>query len=181
VSFLKRSMVPARPDRVGQRAGLAAAGALGVIGAIHLAWGVGVTFPAADATALARAVVGGDTFPSAIDCVVVAALLSAASVIVVARTRPRSRLGKVVPPILSSVGSNAVAGVLAVRAVGGVAASVLGFPRTSPTFRLLDLVVYSPLCLALALAIRRIDRRPSGRPEPNLKHADQVIEPLAGA
>jgi hypothetical protein len=181
VSFLKRSVVPARPDRVGQRAGLAAAGALAAVGAIHLAWGAGVTFPAADAAALARAVVGGNTFPSTVDCIVVATLLASATAIVVARAKPRSALGKLLPPIMTSVGSNAVAGVLATRGVAGVAMSVVGLPHTTPMFRLLDLVLYSPLCLALALAIRRIDRPLSGRRQAIPQHSDQVIERSARA
>ena len=70
--------------------------ALAGIGALHAAWGSGLTtWPGADLRSLARKVVGGSTFPSAAACYVVAALLGTASGLVAMRSRvtdPRTLL-----------------------------------------------------------------------------------------
>jgi hypothetical protein len=146
------------PDHAGARAGTAAAAALAGIGCIHLAWGLGVTYPAKDSAALARTVVGGDTFPSPSACVAVAGLLGAAAALVSARAKPDAQPGRHVPIALAGMGSYTVGAVLALRGAVGVALSAVGAPATTPQFRLLNLIVYSPLCLALAAAIVRMER-----------------------
>jgi Protein of unknown function (DUF3995) len=179
VSFLKRSMVPARADARGEQSGVCAAIVLGAIGLLHAAWGAGLTFPAADATSLAKAVVGGSTFPSPVDCFVVAALLAAATTLVLSRAKPQSTVGKAIPPLVSRFGSSAVAGVLAARGLGGLVVGALGVPRTTSTFRVLDLVLYSPLCLALAAAVLRIEKPLRHRSKPIAQKANQVVERVA--
>ncbi len=159
--WLANAMVPKKSDGVGVLAGTGAAAALAGIGALHLAWGLGSTFPAADARSLARAVVGGDRFPSPGQCVGVAVLLGAASVLIASRARPESFVGRVIPLPVAVLGSTVVASVLAVRGFGGLVMGVVGFPETTPSFRTLDLIAYSPLCVALAVAIRRSGRAPS--------------------
>jgi Protein of unknown function (DUF3995) len=157
VKFLKRSMSSPKPDGFGRSVGTVAAITIEAIGLLHLAWGFGLTAPAATRQALAQAVVGTTVFPSTASCVVVAALLGAAGVIVAGRAHPKSAISKALPPILSRTGAGAVSAVLALRGGLGLLGGVLGVPATTSTFRMLNLAIYSPLCLALALAIQRIE------------------------
>ena len=163
MKFLKRSMSPAKPDRFGRISGTTAALGLEAIGLLHAAWGFGLNLPAADRQSLAQTVVGTNVFPSTIDCLVVAALLGVAGAIVAARANPQSRPFNTLPPILSRVGAGTAAAILALRGAGGLIVGALGVPATTSTFRVLNLAIYSPLCLALALAIQRTEgplRRP---------------------
>lgn len=158
VRQLLRVVVPHRPDRVGSLAGTGAAIVLGGIGALHLAWALGSAFPSADPTTLARTVVGGDTFPTATASATVAGLLTGATAIVAARAHPRTRLGRLVPSLVARPGVVVIATVLGVRGLGGLVISALGVPATSSKFRALNLIAYSPLCIALAAAVARLER-----------------------
>ncbi len=158
VRQLIRALVPHRPDRTGAIAGTAAATVLSAIGAIHLAWAFGSTFPSADAQSLARMVVGGNTFPSKAASATVAGLLGVASTMVVARARPKSSFGRRLPTVVTRPGVVGVAVVLGLRGAGGIISAALGIPQTTSAFRVLDLVLYSPLCLGLAAAIWRMER-----------------------
>lgn len=158
VRELVRMIRPHRPDRVGRLSGLGAAITLGGIGALHGAWALGSTFPAADATSLARTVVGADTFPSPMASATVAGLLGVATIVVTARTFPRTRLGRRIPSLVTRPGVLAIGAVLVLRGAGGLLSSAVGVPTTSSAFRTLNLVAYSPLCLALALALARLER-----------------------
>ncbi len=160
VRQLIRTFVPPRPDRTGAQTGTVAAAVLGGIGVLHLAWALGSTFPSSDAKSLARAVVGGSTFPSADASATVAALLGIASTLVVARARPLTPLGRRAPGVLTRPGVLGVALVLGLRGAGGIVAGVLGVPRTAASFRVLNLVIYSPLCLGLGAAIVRMEKQP---------------------
>ncbi len=126
------------------------ASALLAISALHAAWGVGVTWPGSDPQSLASKVVGGATVPSSLDCFAVAALLVAASGFVVARTRPNTRLGRMLPAPMSGLGVGALGTVLVVRSGVGWLGSATNLIRTTDEFRRLNLVLYSPLCAALA-------------------------------
>ncbi len=161
VRQLVRMLRPHRPDRIGTFAGAGAAATLGATGVLHGAWALGSTFPAADAQALARSVVGGDTFPSSAASATVAGLLGTATVIVAARTFPRTRLGRRLPGLLARPAVVIVSTVLAMRGVGGILVSALGMPSTTPAFRIRNLVMYSPLCIALAVALTRLERNPT--------------------
>ena len=154
-----RALVPHRPDRVGTLAGMGAAIMLGGIGTLHLVWALGSTFPFADVTTLARTVVGGDTFPSAAATATVAGLVATATAIVTARTYPRTRLGRLVPSVVARPGVVTVGAVLGLRGLVGLLVSALGVPATSSRFRTLDLVAYSPVCLALTIALWRLERK----------------------
>ena len=131
---------------------------LSAIGAIHLAWAFGSTFPSADAQSLARMVVGGNTFPSKAASATVAGLLGVASTMVVARARPKSSFGRRLPTVVTRPCVVGVAVVLGLRGAGGIISAALGIPQTTSAFRVLDLVLYSPLCLGLAAAIWRMER-----------------------
>lgn len=160
VRQLTRTLMPHRPDRTGARAGTVAAVVLGGISALHVAWAFGSTFPAADAQSLARTVVGGNTFPSPGASAMVAGLLGIASGLVAARAHPATSFGRSLPPVVTRLGMLGVAVVLGVRGAGGITFSALGIPQTTSTFRVLDVVLYSPLCLGLAKAIMRMEKQP---------------------
>ncbi len=163
VGQLIRALVPHRPDGIGVRAGTGAAVSLAGIAALHLAWAFGSTFPAADARSLARTVVGGNTFPSSGASATVAGLLGIASALVAARAHPASSFGRRLPTVLTRPAVIGVAFILGLRGVGGLISGALGLPKTTSTFRLLDLVLYSPLCLSLGAAILRMERDPDRR------------------
>ena len=161
VRQLFRILVPHHPDRTGKWAGTGASITLGGIAALHLAWALGSTFPATDARSLARTVVGGNTFPSAAASAVVASLLGVASTLVAVRSRPSTPLGRRFPTAISRPGVLVVAAALGLRGGGGMFSSIIGVPKTTSTFRVLDLVLYSPLCLGLATAIMRMEKKPT--------------------
>ena len=158
VRQLVRMIRPHRPDPVGTLAGTGAAVTLGGIGVLHGAWALGSTFPAADAMSLARTFVGGDTFPSAAASATVAGLLGAAAVVVTARTFPRTQLGRQLPGLVTRPGVLIIGTVLALRGAGGLLVSALGIPSTTSQFRVRNLALYSPICLALACALVRLER-----------------------
>ncbi len=126
-----------------------AGAALGAIGALHVAWGRGSTWPYPDLDTLADEVVGRPVVPAPAACYAVAGLLGAATVLVV--TPPA------VAPRLQAVGQAGVAAVLGTRAaLGFFGRSDLVSPgSTSATFRRNDRRRFSPLCAALALSAGR--------------------------
>lgn len=114
------------------------------LGALHVAWGRGATFPFPDRDALNDAVIGRPTTPSPAACLAVAgALTGAAALVADVPALPRR---------VQRVGVTGVAAVLATRAVLGFAgrADLASPGSVSTRFRRLDRRVYSPLCLALA-------------------------------
>lgn len=117
---------------------------LGGIGALHVAWGLGSSFPFRDRAALADTVVGSDAVPGRRASLAVAGLLGLAAGLV-ADLLP-------VPPTLRRVGVVGVASVLATRAAFGFAGRTerLVAGSNSPRFVTADRRVFSPLCAALA-------------------------------
>jgi hypothetical protein len=123
------------------------AGVLATIGAVHVAWGRGSTFPFTDRRTLNDTVIGRDATPGAVECYAVAGALVVAAGLVadvpVGRRWVR-RLGRCI-----------VAIVLGMRGAVGLAGrtDVLVPGSTSPTFRRMDRTVFAPLCLALATGV----------------------------
>jgi hypothetical protein len=122
-----------------------AAVALGALGVLHAAWGLGAAWPLRDREALADAVVGRDSVPPPAACWAVAGALGTAAALVAGRPRRLPRLRRV-----------AAAGVtvtLAGRGLLGLAGKTdtVSPGSSSPRFRRLDRRIYSPLCLVLAL------------------------------
>ena len=118
--------------------------ALGGIGAIHVAWGLGSAFPLGDRNDLADAVAGRRDLPGRTESFAVAGLLSAAATVVAAPA--------FVPRPIATLGRLGVAAVLATRGVLGVTnrtGRAVGW-ATTPRFDRLDRRYYGPLCLALA-------------------------------
>ena len=114
------------------------------IGALHVAWGLGSSFPFRDRAALADTVVGNDAVPGRGASLAVAGLLGVAAGLV-ADVLP-------VAPRFRRVGVLGVASVLATRAAFGFAGSTerLVAGSNSPRFVAADRRVFAPLCAALA-------------------------------
>jgi Protein of unknown function (DUF3995) len=123
--------------------------ALLAIAGLHVAWGLGASFPFPDRNQLADSVVGTDTVPSPTACLTVASLLVVAAALV-ARFLP-------LPTRLRAIALRVVTGVLATRGVAGAMGrtSTLSPGSDSPAFQRLDKRLYSPLCLWLAAGVRR--------------------------
>ena len=122
----------------------ATAGVLSGAAALHVAWGLGSTWPLPNAAALADTVVGSASVPPPTACFAVAGALGTAAALV---------LG--FPPQLPHVrkaGQLGVALVLGTRAVFGFAGRTnqLSPGSESPQFQYWDRRLFSPLCLALA-------------------------------
>jgi hypothetical protein len=156
-SLLVRQLRKAQRPRVrratsmsGRVAGNSTAVALAAVGALHAAWGLGLTWPGSDAASLARRVVGGEAMPSSTACFGVAGLSMAAAGLVTARTRPRSVFGRSLPAPLVELGVVTAGGVLALRGIVGPVVSSLKLVRTTAEFRRLDVLLFSPVCIALA-------------------------------
>jgi len=119
-------------------------GVLAGIGAVHVAWGLGSTFPFERQSELSDAVIGSDRVPSSAACHAVAGALFLASGLVADIP--------VLPRRLRQVGRGGVAGVLGARGLVGLLGltDLVSPGGTSQRFRALDRKLYSPLCLGLA-------------------------------
>ncbi len=119
--------------------------ALGLLAALHVAWGLGSSFPFRERRELADAVVGAASVPSPTSCFAVAALLAAAS----------ATLTEAIPmsPSLRRLALTFLTLVLALRSALGFTAktSLLSPASVSSRFQGLDRRYFAPLCLALAL------------------------------
>jgi hypothetical protein len=115
------------------------------IGALHVAWGRGSTFPFPSRDRLNDAVIGRAATPSPGACYGVAGLLTAAAGLVAGLPSPRNRLRR--------AGVCTVALTLAARAALGFAGKteLVSPGSVSPTFLRMDRRVLSPLCAALAV------------------------------
>ncbi|MBZ9714008.1 DUF3995 domain-containing protein [Deinococcus multiflagellatus] len=123
---------------------LLAAVGLVVVGALHVAWGLGSPWPAPSPEVLARAVVGGmpGGLPGLGPCLGVAALLFLGALLVV--WAPQG-------PGLARLGAGLVAATLLARGLAG-----FFMPALSPAFRVQpfhrwNAWLYSPLCVLLGL------------------------------
>lgn len=112
-----------------------------VVAALHATWARGSAWPAGQEQALAQAVIGRDTMPSARACLYVAALLTAAAALVAGWPRRWPRLRQY-----------GVAGVVTVLTARGIigAAGLMPQEHASSTFTRWNRRLFSPVCLALA-------------------------------
>ncbi|MDC0676837.1 DUF3995 domain-containing protein [Sorangium atrum] len=130
---------------------LASGGALGVLAAIHVYWGLGGAWPGDARHEKVEMVVGlpkGSPFPSLGACLVVACLLASSAALVLAQ-----RYGRGGSPTLLRPGAWAVALVLGARGVGGYFDARLRPGTRALPYHRLNRLVYSPLSLALAAAV----------------------------
>ncbi|MFI6153803.1 alpha/beta fold hydrolase [Kitasatospora sp. NPDC051170] len=133
--------------------GRVVAGVLGGDAVVHLYWAAGGVWPAADARELSQAVLNADvpfTPPVLLPLAVV--LVAAAAAV---RATAERRGGRRVRALCGLV-TLAVAVGTAVRGVVGVVWAFGVGVEGEETFRLLDLVLYTPLCLLLAVAAGRL-------------------------
>jgi hypothetical protein len=119
------------------------------IAGLHVAWGLGSSYPFQSRDDLADSVVGTDEVPSPMACMAVAALLGLAATLV-AGVLP-------LPRRVRTIALRVVTAVLTTRGVAGALGrtSTLAPGSDSPTFVRLDKRLYSPLCLWLAAGVRR--------------------------
>lgn len=119
------------------------------VAALHIAWGLGSSFPFRTREELADAVIGTDEVPPPTACFTVAALLVLAAALV-AGFLP-------LPKRLRAVALRVVTAVLTTRGVAGALGrtSTLSPGSDSPTFVRMDQRLYAPLCLWLAAGVRR--------------------------
>ncbi|MGW6846038.1 DUF3995 domain-containing protein [Streptomyces sp. NPDC054958] len=133
-----------------KRAGTAVAGLLAADGLVHLYWATGATWPAPDERSLSLAVLGLDTSfgPGAV--LPLAAVLLTGATAVLAHTLGRG--GRATRAV-----TGAVAAGLAVRGLAGLgwAAGLLDSPPDS-AFYVLNLALYTPVCLAAAWAAAQV-------------------------
>ncbi|POX56147.1 DUF3995 domain-containing protein [Streptomyces sp. Ru71] len=142
--------MPHRPGtHAPTRAAVLVTSVLGADALLHLYWTTGATWPAADDGSLSQAVLGTDVpFTPPILLPLVAVLLTGATCVLARVLRPRR-------PVLR-LGTLAVAAGLSLRALAGV--YWLFAKETGTTFYWLNLVLYTPLCAALAVAALRVAR-----------------------
>ena len=143
---IRRSQEPAAALAPRRAVSISTAATLGGIGLIHVAWAIGTTWPAATQRDLARLVVGTNQMPPAAASAAVATLLGFAAWLVEQRTT----VDPVLPPGLVDLGTKTLAAVLALRGAGGLVMSALSGNGANLPFRRANLLMYSPLCLALA-------------------------------
>lgn len=128
----------------------AAAATLAGIGGLHVAWARGSSWPFPDRERLAAAVAGvesGDFAPPGVTYVVSGLLLGAAGLLVAAEHGPAS-----VRP-LARLGSSVAGAVLLGRGAVGLARPGLLPAGDVAPFARLNRGLYSPLCLALGVAV----------------------------
>ncbi|MEV7526653.1 DUF3995 domain-containing protein [Streptomyces sp. NPDC091371] len=132
------------------RTARAVAGVLAFDAVVHLYWATGATWPAADAQALSLAVLGLEAPFTPRVVIPLAALLLTGAGAVLAYARGRG--GRA-----ARLATGAVAAGLAVRGLAGLGwvAGLVGSPAGSP-FYVLNLLLYTPVCLGLAWAAARL-------------------------
>ena len=140
--------------------GLGVASILLVSAGLHAYWAAGGTWPAATEVELAETVVGGPgtKMPAAPLTAAVAALLVLAAVVVLASAGTWA----VAPPRILVWATWALSGTLLLRGIGGIVADLLG--GLEHRFARLDIVLYSPLCVALGLGCLVVAR--AAKPAP---------------
>ncbi len=118
---------------------------LTALSALHVYWGAGGRWPGRDDGSLANMVYGASSkMPSRAACFIVAVLLAAAALIVL------SASGVIGPLPLVRLGSWVIAAVFLARGLFGFFDRFLRPSTKGTRFERLNLVFYSPLCLALS-------------------------------
>ncbi|GAA3514794.1 DUF3995 domain-containing protein [Actinocatenispora rupis] len=129
-------------------AAVTVAAVLGADCLLHLYWAAtGSAWPAATVPALSRALLDADVPFTPPVLLPLAAALSAAAVLVLARA---GLVARRLPRWLPLLGTLGVAAGTGVRALAGLV--WLGTDDPASTFHLLNLAVYTPLCVLLCLA-----------------------------
>jgi hypothetical protein len=161
-SPLRRLLVPPEqtPEQLSalRPVALATAGALLGVGGIHLAWALGSTWPLDDPESLARTVLGipgAEAMPTPAMTLGIVGALTTAAAAAVARCSLSLRTRTISRVLTLGAGS-----VLALRGVSGFAEAIFMPEMTTPEFRTMNLLLYSPVTLALAAGLFALERRP---------------------
>ncbi|MGI8688083.1 MAG: DUF3995 domain-containing protein [Thermomicrobiales bacterium] len=146
-------------ERTKERAGMLVAAILAGDGLLHAYWTTGAVWPAHDSRAVMRAVLNSDQPVRPIVVGPLACLLLLAALTALARVHRLGRFGRLIPDRVLQFGILVItAGALA-RGVAGIGMALRGNAGT--TFYRLNVVLYTPACLALfvaALAAARAER-----------------------
>lgn len=118
---------------------------LTIVGLLHASWAIGSTWPFADLTTLVRTVMGTPDLTG----IPPAPLIRAAAIARVGSRAAVRRWARLV--------TVPAAGVLALRGIGGLISSGFFGDLVTSEYRPLDLMVYSPLCLLLALGLALLE------------------------
>lgn len=146
-----------RDGRAVRHVGLVVAAVLAATGALHVLWTFS-TWPLPDQESFARTVVGVEPSqsPSPGATLAVAAALFAAAYLVAVGSGVVTEVG---PAWAHRAGEWTVSIVLLFRGGGGLLSDVIAMVgRDSTTFTRWDIVVYSPLCVALGLGAAFVAR-----------------------
>jgi hypothetical protein len=133
-------------------AALASALVLGAVAALHVHWALGGVWPGRDAESLARTVVGGPAgtpMPSPGACLGVALVLLGAAWVLLAAS---GLVAHLLPSAAVRALAWACAAVFALRGAYGFFDARVRPSTRGSRFERLNVIVYSPLCLGLALA-----------------------------
>lgn len=140
----------------GRRWAATVAGVLLVDGAIHLYWASGRTWPVRGTARLSHLVLNAQVPFTPQGLIPLAGLLGAAAVLVLVHGGLLPAPGGRLPAALARLGTLSVgAGLLLRGVVGLVWATGLG-ADPGDAFYWLNLLLYTPLCLGLALGVRRM-------------------------
>ncbi len=132
-------------------AGSLAAAAFLAIAALHAYWALGGFWPGRDAESLARLVVGGPPgmrFPGRVATWAVVAVLAGGAAVVLAAA---GVMAVPAPPALVRGAALLGAAVLLIRGLEGLVDVRLRPDTVGSPFARLNVILYSPLCLLLAL------------------------------
>ena len=137
-------------ERRKERAGMLVAAVLAADGLLHAYWTTGAIWPAHDARSLSQAVLNTDipfkpTVVGPLACLLLLAALTA-----LARVHRLGALGRRIPDRLLQFGILLIAAGLLIRGVAGIGMALRG--DVSPLFYRLNVVLYTPACLALFVA-----------------------------
>jgi hypothetical protein len=133
------------------------AGLLAAVAALHVIWAAS-PWPFATRAEFARTIVGVqvEQSPAPALCLLVAGALFAGTAVVLVGA---GLLHIAVPNRFVRVGLWVLAGVLALRGVVGLLTSATDLTTAPWVYRHLDLMIYSPLCLLLAVGVAYTIRR----------------------
>jgi hypothetical protein len=134
----------------------AVAGVLLVDGAIHLYWAGGGTWPVRDRARLSQLVLNAQVPFTPQGLLPLVGLLGTAGVLVLARGGLLAGLARRLPVWAPRWGSAAVAGGLALRGAVGLVWVTGAGADPGDTFYWLNLLLYTPLCLVLAVGAARV-------------------------
>ena len=148
-------------ERTKQRAGILVAAVLAADGLAHLYGATGNTWPAPDPETLSLAVLNVNVSFGPQVTIPLACLLFSGALTVLVRVHRLGKPGRLIPDSLLQLGTLVVAAGLLLRGVAGIGWVLgLGADPSTPFYKL-NLIVYTPVCLALfaaALVAARTER-----------------------